>query len=277
MVDLGVLTLVNLTNHGDWFVACLLLWGIVHIYAVRALVPYMAHIVVFSIPKLRFALLGGGMVMVSSVAFILFVNGPAFRTTAMDLMDTFLFILASRLLLEFDNHRRKAREQQRIKADRDRIAHDVHELLGKSLTTVVAKAQDIERTSVNPELRRQAAEITDISHQAMRELRYTVAAQHALETAGIAVVINRTGELQHPEFSWVLREAVTNVIRHSHATRCVIDIGDNRLVVHDNGVGLGDNKHGNVLRGVTERISQAGGTLDIDQRGGTTVTAVLPR
>ena len=163
----------------------------------------------------------------------LLTNEATYRATIMDLVDCFLFILASRILLEFDNRRRKAKELRQRKHDRDRIAHDVHELLGESLSTIIRKARSIESSTTNDSLKQQTTEIMGISRQAMQELHYTVAqlrsrtveeeieaATQALEAAGIQVIMHRNGEIRHREFSWVLRKAVTNIIRYSQATEC---------------------------------------------------------
>ena len=265
------------------------LWLLIYDYAIRALMPYLAHLLVFGIARLWVSLVSGSAIIAAGIMISLLTNEATYRATIMDLVDCFLFILASRILLEFDNRRRKAKELRQRKHDRDRIAHDVHELLGESLSTIIRRARSIESSTTNDSLKQQTTEIMGISRQAMQELHYTVAqlrsrtveeeieaATQALEAAGITAIIHRDGILTHQEFSWVLREIVTNVIRHSHATRCVINIGNNHLIVHDNGVGIGTQKRGNGITGVTERVTQAGGTIDFNHANGTKVTAVLP-
>ena len=265
------------------------LWALIHDYAIRALVPYLAHLLVFCVARLWVSLVSGSAIIGAGIMLSLLIDEATHKATIMDLVDCFLFILASRLLLEFDNRRRQAKELRQRKHDRDRIAHDVHELLGESLSTIIKTARSIEATTTDDSLKQQTTEIMGISRQAMQELHYTVAqlrsrtveeeieaATQALEAAGITAIIHRDGTLTHQEFSWVLREIVTNVIRHSHATRCVINIGNNHLIVHDNGVGIGTHKRGNGITGVTERVTQAGGTINFNHANGTKVTAVLP-
>jgi two-component system sensor histidine kinase DesK len=63
--------------------------------------------------------------------------------------------------------------------------------------------------------------------------------------------------------AWVLREAVTNVVRHSAARRCTVEMGSSTLSVTDDGRGLADCREGNGLQGVRERVAGAGGTLSV--------------
>ncbi len=74
----------------------------------------------------------------------------------------------------------------------------------------------------------------------------------------------------------MLRESVTNVVRHAHATHVVIRLDQSGLTVVDDGTGLGDHAEGNGLRGMRERVSAAGGTLDLSGDPGTRVQVVLP-
>ena len=151
------------------------LWLLIYDYAIRALVPYLAHLLVFGIARLWVSLVSGSAIIAAGIMISLLTNEATYRATIMDLVDCFLFILASRILLEFDNRRRKAKELRQRKHDRDRIAHDVHELLGESLSTIIRKARSIESSTTNDSLKQQTTEIMGISRQAMQELHYTVA------------------------------------------------------------------------------------------------------
>jgi two-component system sensor histidine kinase DesK len=64
--------------------------------------------------------------------------------------------------------------------------------------------------------------------------------------------------------AWVLREAVTNVVRHSDADECWVELATNRLTVRDDGRGLGERPEGNGIRGLRERVEAAGGRLSIE-------------
>ena len=128
--------------------------------------------------------------------------------------------------------------------------------------------------------RAELAEIQSLTRQALAEIRATVsglrvarladelaAAQAALDGAGIEADLPVDPSVVDPRhrivLAWVLREAVTNVVRHSGATRCVVELGTDRLRVCDDGRGLGRSAPGNGLRGARERVSTAGGTLTV--------------
>ena len=89
----------------------------------------------------------------------------------------------------------------------------------------------------------------------------------------VATLPEPTVDTLHAElFAWVLREAVTNVVRHSGAQHCEVLIDGSSMSVHDDGRGLGDAEHGNGLRGLRERVESAGGTVHFDSDStGTTV------
>jgi len=61
-------------------------------------------------------------------------------------------------------------------------------------------------------------------------------------------------------FGWVLREAVTNVVRHAHAAHCIVTLGPNWIEVRDDGRG-GTVGAGNGLTGLRERVAADGGTV----------------
>ncbi|NLV78607.1 MAG: sensor histidine kinase, partial [Rhodococcus sp.] len=58
-----------------------------------------------------------------------------------------------------------------------------------------------------------------------------------------------------------LREAVTNVIRHSRGRHCTIELRSGTLRVVDDGAGLGGGTEGNGLRGARDRVRAAGGDI----------------
>jgi len=72
--------------------------------------------------------------------------------------------------------------------------------------------------------------------------------------------------------TWTVREGVTNVIRHSGARTCRIEIrrNDGRAYaeVVDDGTGPGSASAGNGLRGLTERMAAVGGTVTVGSASG---------
>lgn len=178
-------------------------------------------------------------------------------------------------------HERLTRERDLV-AERERMARDVHDVLGHSLTVISVKAELAERLlDVDPQrARSEIGQISSLSREALAEVRATVSgmrvarlgdeltrARSALDGAGIRCDVPGTIDDVDPRhrivLAWVLRELVTNVVRHSRATRCEIELAPSGLIVRDDGVGLGEAADGNGLRGLRERIDSAGGALHI--------------
>ena len=142
----------------------------------------------------------------------------------------------------------------------------------------------LEEAPANPAGARAAAEITavqDLARGALADIRATVAgyrgvnvlaelavARYALESAGIDAELPGTADLvpsRHRElFGWILREGVTNVLRHSGAAHCRVGLTASTVVVEDDGVGpVSGAAFGTGLAGIRERVGTAGGTLSI--------------
>ena len=74
----------------------------------------------------------------------------------------------------------------------------------------------------------------------------------------------------------MLRESVTNVVRHARAQSVVIELGPHGITVTDDGAGCAG-AEGNGLRGMRERVAGAGGTLEVRPASpGTRVEVALP-
>lgn len=173
--------------------------------------------------------------------------------------------------------------------ERLRLARDLHDLLGHSLSLITLKSELAGRMlPENPEqAAAQVADIERVSRQALVDVRGAVTgyrrptlpgelagARTALAAAGIdadvpADVPDDLPEEPEEVLAWGLREAVTNVVRHSGARRCVIaltprqtlDGGVLELTVEDDGVGASGTTPGNGLTGIGERLAAVEGTL----------------
>jgi two-component system sensor histidine kinase DesK len=161
--------------------------------------------------------------------------------------------------------------------ERARLARDLHDVLGHSLTVVAVKSELAGRL-VEREPKRAIAEIGDIeglARTALADLRAAVssyremdldaeltAARTALDAAGInahlPVDASAVDEDLRSLFGWVLREGVTNVIRHSKATQCWVELKRTSLSVRDDGLGNPGDGNGNGLTGLRERALEAG-------------------
>ncbi|HEX5236802.1 MAG TPA: sensor histidine kinase [Silvibacterium sp.] len=189
-------------------------------------------------------------------------------------------------------------EQLAKLAERERIARDLHDVLGHTLSVIVLKSELAGRL-IAGDPKRSAAEIADveqIARKALSEVRDAISgyrseglaaeikrAYSTLDAAGVTLVCDEKPPKLTPTeetvMSLVLREAVTNVVRHAQSSLCVIRFvmrdGKTALVVEDNGRG-GVREEGNGLRGMRERIEALGGRFAIDGTGGTRLTIELP-
>jgi two-component system sensor histidine kinase DesK len=161
--------------------------------------------------------------------------------------------------------------------ERSRIARDLHDLLGHSLTTITIKAGLARRLSAN-DPRRAAVEITeveDIARRSLSDVRATVSgyrevslagelatAGEVLRAAGIEASLPRSvdhvDDARQALFGWVVREGVTNVVRHARATTCTITVGSDWVEVADDGLSIAA-AAGNGLTGLGERVAAVGG------------------
>lgn len=187
-------------------------------------------------------------------------------------------------------------EQAMLAAERARIARDMHDILGHSLTAIAVKADLTERL-LKVDVGRAAVEvgdIRDVSRQALADLRATTSGLREVSLGGeiaaaravmVAVGIElrapaRLGPLPDEDatvLGYVVREAVTNVARHADATWCSIEVTGVGVTIRDNGRGLGERAAGSGLTGLAERVNAAGGTLSVTERegGGVVVLARL--
>ncbi|HUQ55025.1 sensor histidine kinase [Lentzea sp.] len=165
--------------------------------------------------------------------------------------------------------------------ERNRLARDLHDVLGHSLTTITLKAGVARRLLESSSADRALEEIREVEHltrQALSDVRATVSgyrevslsaevvgARAALRAAGVEADLPHAVDNVRPElqgvFGYVLREAITNVLRHAAATRCSVRLGDTWLEVRDDGRGAGVGIPGTGLRGLTERLAPHGGTV----------------
>ncbi|MET8631194.1 sensor histidine kinase [Streptomyces sp. NPDC004096] len=204
---------------------------------------------------------------------------------------------------------RKARAtvaQLAANEERLRLARDLHDLLGHSLSLITLKSELAGRMLPGhpDKAAQQVADIEQVSRQALVDVREAVTgyrrrrlaaelagAQVALTAAGVTAQIPTEPDLAGvPEdngsaLAWALREAVTNVVRHSGAERCTVEVLRRQtldgpvleLSVEDNGSGGSGKGPGNGLTGLTERLEKVGGTLEAGRvRHGFRLVARVP-
>jgi two-component system sensor histidine kinase DesK len=170
-----------------------------------------------------------------------------------------------------------------VEDERSRVARDLHDILGHSLTVITVKAELAGRL-VAADPARAAAEIADVedlARGALADVRSTVSgfrgvsiatelagARVALESAGIRASVPGTADVVPADarelFGWVVREGVTNVVRHSGATEATIRLAADSVEVSDDGLGPTDTaSDGNGLAGLRERVDAAGASLTV--------------
>ncbi|WP_329304262.1 sensor histidine kinase [Streptomyces sp. NBC_00659] len=190
---------------------------------------------------------------------------------------------------------RKARAtvaQLAANEERLRLARDLHDLLGHSLSLITLKSELAGRMLPGhpDKAAQQVADIEQVSRQALVDVREAVTgyrrprlagelagAQVALTAADVIADLPGEPDLDGvPEetesaLAWALREAVTNVVRHSGARRCTVELVRRQtldgpvleLSVEDDGsAGSSSAAPGNGLTGLTERLEKAGGSLE---------------
>ena len=176
--------------------------------------------------------------------------------------------------------------EQLADQERLRLARDLHDLLGHSLSLITIKSQLARRLLASGDTARAASEVGDIegvARESLQDVRRAVdgyrqpgllsaiaGARTALAAAKITSTIEVDGDpLPTPvdaALAWAVREGITNVIRHSGAAACSIRLtrdGDEaHLEIADDGPLHAPRAPGNGLRGLQERASAQGGRVD---------------
>ncbi|MGG4552228.1 sensor histidine kinase [Paenibacillus humicus] len=188
--------------------------------------------------------------------------------------------------------------------ERQRIARDLHDTLGQKLSLIGLKS-DLAGRLMNEDPSRAQAEIADVrqtARVALKEVRELVTQMRGtrlqdeifrikqiLKAAQIEFSLEGDPEqldislMNENVLSMCLKEAVTNIVKHSSATACSIIIRPSRgeliVTIQDNGVGIAVNSYyfkGNGLRGMKERLEFVNGSMEIASNGGTVLTIKVP-
>lgn len=171
-----------------------------------------------------------------------------------------------------------------VERERERIARDMHDILGHSLTVISVKAElasrlfDVDADRARAEI----LEVQGLARAALADVRGMVSATRAVTLAGelagarhafdaAAVDAELPGSVDDvPDalrevFAWAVREGTTNVLRHAAATRVRITMTADSLTVDDDGADDPDPtgaSAGNGLRGLAERARHAGARVE---------------
>ncbi|NUT48776.1 MAG: histidine kinase, partial [Saccharothrix sp.] len=191
-------------------------------------------------------------------------------------------------LVEQARQGREARARLAVTEERLRFARDVHDLLGHRLTVIALKAELAARLSAVDGERAgaEADEVRALAAAALADLREAVhgyrsvelpdqasAIEQVLTSSGVRCTVSVPSGLPAVarELSWALREAGTNVLRHSRARWCTIDVvagaDEVRLTVANDGA-HGARGRGSGLTGLAERLARVGGTVRTGEEDG---------
>ncbi|MGN6428956.1 MAG: sensor histidine kinase [Leifsonia sp.] len=258
----------------------------------------------------RFALATGIILGLGALQLLIFVLAGTFEDDwYIALITVSIGVMMSAFARQIDALRRLRNAQGEIARlavveERARFSRDMHDVLGHSLTVVTVKSELARRLIPSDPARaeEELADIERLTRSALADLRAAVAgyremslstelaaAQAGLAAADIQAHLPRNGEEVAPDlrelFGWVLREGVTNVIRHSRSQNCWVRVGPDSLEIEDDGRGpaaagqapvgaAGVERQGSGIAGLTARAEASGATVSIDRgpRGGTLLT-----
>jgi len=168
-----------------------------------------------------------------------------------------------------------------VEQERNRFARDLHDILGHSLTVITVKTE-LARRLLDVDIDRARIELEDLetlARESLADVRRAVQgyreitlpgeiarARAALSAAGIEHELPNSADDVAPShrelFAWVIREGITNVIKHSRADSCRVHMSATAVRVVDNGLGCPPEvSHGHGLTGLRERAAAIGATL----------------
>jgi two-component system sensor histidine kinase DesK len=282
ITGLTVLVLFLSINYGSSF-----LWLFIGVSAIAGLVLSFrnASIAVFGLTLLTlgFSIYPGGSLASANwlqiIPLVLLVRGLG--------LDMVGFVRLSDALRELHSARKELAHQA-VNEERLRMARDLHDLLGHTLSLITLKSELAGRLlEKDPHTATQEIhEVERVARQALREVREAVAgyrqpilhseldgARQILEAAGIVCTVEYAVQSLPPitdtVLAWVVREGVTNVIRHSHAQHCLIRITSAHESIRAEVINDGSPREkssitesGSGLSGLAERVTRLGGQIE---------------
>lgn len=260
-----------------------------------AFLPFIAAAAPFTLPQAIGYIAGALTVLVSFLIPSFVPNGQEYFGLAITTSAVFMFVSGITFYIGSNIESQRQVGIQAILEERERVARDVHDVLGHTLTVIALKSELAGKLLERDPGRAQAElrEITHLARESIEEVRQTVAglkvqslfeeitaASQALESAGIDLQREGTAwsdldsipAVNQAIFAWVIREATTNIIRHAAARRATIKLDRSSLTITDNGVGISPEAAGHGLEGLKARVEQVGGTLSIVGKRGVAST-----
>jgi two-component system sensor histidine kinase DesK len=247
-------------------------------------------------------------VLVGLLGLMMVISPVPLPSRLVGLAPALIFTIVTGAANIFDAERERAQHRLRLAdeeierlaalAERERIARDLHDLLGHTLSVIVVKSELAARLAKGEPARAgdEMRDVERISREALSEVRAAVAgyraqglrgelesARRALSAAGVEATV----EAEVPALpiayesalALALRESVTNIVRHAGARHAAIGLGVEEsgvvLQVADDGRG-GSGAEGAGLTGMRERITALGGSVQRDGGSGMRVRVTLP-
>ncbi|SJM71655.1 sensor histidine kinase [Gulosibacter sp. 10] len=247
---------------------------------VTAFLPYFVALGAFTMP-LRQGLVWAAFWSLVPFTLVWWLSPEPVWGEVFGPLASVIFILVIRFIMEWGEVEDRARLELAAVREREEISRDVHDILGHTLTVVSLKTQLARRTLREHPDRAEAEldEVLDHVQHALDEVRATVGrlripelsaqlagARTALQSSGILLSVSGSADRVAGEhralFAWAVREATTNVVRHSEASECRIELERTRVRIADDGAGIGA-PEGNGLTGLRRRVEDAGGALEL--------------
>src|SRR5690606_19277712 len=186
--------------------------------------------------------------------------------------------------------------------ERQRIARDLHDTLGQKLSMIGLKS-DLARKLIYKDPEKARNELKDVqqtARTALNEVRQMVSQMRGIRIKDEIIRVKEILKAAGIEFEYVqdlkdvslfyenmismlIKEAINNVVKHSHATHCKIKIlqhdDEISVIIKDDGIGsiptkdVGD---GRGRHGMRERLEFVNGTLEILMEDGITLIIKIP-
>ena len=271
-----------------WLVLAGCLAVLTRILGVHALLysPFLVAAWLFP-HRLRVGLIGAGVTVAAVLAagLLFFPGDPALPVVLGNLAVVLVVLVGMRLAIARDDRVVEMTHELDLAGQRERLGRDLHDILGHSLTTINVKTQLVHRLiDTDPaRAKQEAAEVIALSRTALAEARAAVAelaapelggqlslSMGALRDAGMAVeapppgAVTEVPERRRALAAWIVREAVTNVLRHAGARRVRISLDAHHVAVLDDGAGLPASVAAGVgPRTLAERAAAEGARLEV--------------
>ncbi|MDT1990341.1 sensor histidine kinase [Micrococcus luteus] len=271
-----------------WLVLAACVAVLTRILGVHALLysPFLVAAWLFP-HRLRAGLIGAGVTVAAVLAagLLFFPGDPALPVVLGNLAVVLVVLVGMRLAIGRDDRVVEMTHELDLAGQRERLGRDLHDILGHSLTTINVKTQLVHRLiDTDPaRAKQEAAEVIALSRTALAEARAAVAelaapelggqlslSVGALRDAGMAVeapppgAVTEVPERRRALAAWIVREAVTNVLRHAGARRVRISLDAHHVAVLDDGAGLPASVAAGVgPRTLAERAAAEGARLEV--------------